>query len=147
MLEIERKFLIKDLVQIRPFLVNGLSLMQGYLFDEQDKSLRVRIASNKATITMKFGVNALVREEFEYEIPMEDAESLWRLCSKKLSKTRYRLMHAGNLWEIDVFHEKNEGLVLAEIELSAPNQAFEPPFWLGEEVTDDARYLNVNLAQ
>jgi adenylate cyclase len=78
---------------------------------------------------------------------MEDAESLWRLCSKKLSKTRYRIMHAGNLWEIDVFHEKNEGLVLAEIELSAPNQAFEPPFWLGEEVTDDARYLNVNLAQ
>ncbi len=147
MLEIERKFLIKDLVQIRPFLVNGLSLMQGYLFDEQDKSLRVRIASNKATITMKFGVNALVREEFEYEIPMEDAESLWRLCSKKLSKTRYRLMHAGNLWEIDVFHEKNEGLVLAEIELSAPDQVFEPPFWLGEEVTDDARYLNVNLAQ
>ena len=147
MLEIERKFLIKDLVQIRPFLVNGLSLMQGYLFDEQDKSLRVRIASNKATITMKFGVNALVREEFEYEIPMEDAESLWRLCSKKLSKTRYRLMHAGNLWEIDVFHEKNEGLVLAEIELSAPDQVFEPLFWLGEEVTDDARYLNVNLAQ
>ena len=147
MLEIERKFLIKDLVQIRPFLVNGLSLMQGYLFDEQDKSLRVRIASNKATITMKFGVNALVREEFEYEIPMEDAESLWRLCSKKLSKTRYRLMHAGNLWEIDVFHEKNEGLVLAEIELSAPDQVFEPPFWLGEEVTDNARYLNVNLAQ
>ena len=96
---------------------------------------------------MKFGVNALVREEFEYEIPMEDAESLWRLCSKKLSKTRYRLMHAGNLWEIDVFHEKNEGLVLAEIELSAPDQVFEPPFWLGEEVTDDARYLNVNLAQ
>ena len=56
-------------------------------------------------------------------------------------------MHAGNLWEIDVFHEKNEGLVLAEIELSAPDQVFEPPFWLGEEVTDDARYLNVNLAQ
>ncbi|MFN5736296.1 MAG: adenylate cyclase, partial [Flavobacteriales bacterium] len=72
---------------------------------------------------------------------------LWRLCSKKLSKTRYRIMHAGNLWEIDVFHEKNEGLVLAEIELSAPDQVFEPPFWLGEEVTDDARYLNVNLAQ
>ncbi len=147
MLEIERKFLIKDLVQIRPFLVDGLTLRQGYLFDAQDKSLRVRIASNKATITMKFGVNALVREEFEYEIPMEDAESLWRLCSKKLSKTRYRIMHAGNLWEIDVFHEKNEGLVLAEIELSAPDQVFEPPFWLGEEVTDDARYLNVNLAQ
>jgi CYTH domain-containing protein len=146
MLEIERKFLIKDKSLLDPLLGQGVFIRQGYLFDALDQSLRVRIKSNKAFLTLKFGSSALIREEFEYEIPLEDAEQLWLRCTKKLSKTRYVLTILGDIWEVDVFHDRHEGLILAEIELTDQEQGFHRPPWLGLEVTNDSRYLNVNLA-
>lgn len=146
MLEIERKFLVKDLMLIKPYLKNGIDFRQGYLFYDDHKSLRVRISSNIATITIKIGDNPLVREEIEYEITIAEAEVLWNHCSKKLTKTRYLLTENGANWEVDLFHGQHKGLILAEIELKTPEDSFVAPSWLGIEVTSDPRYLNVNLA-
>ncbi len=92
--------------------------------------------------------DALVRLEFEYPIPLPDATVLLdRLCEKPLvEKTRYKQKIGAHIWEVDVFHGDNDGLLVAEIELSDPNEAFERPAWIGAEVSDDPRYLNANLA-
>lgn len=142
--EIERKYLVMG----QPWLqVPGVVYRQGYLNRDKTRTVRVRIAGEAAFLTIK-GVNVgATRAEFEYPIPLADAEALLALCDGPLiEKTRYLLDHAGTRWELDVFAGDNAGLVVAEVELASEDQAFARPDWLGDEVTQDARYFNSNLA-
>lgn len=145
MIEIERKFLINDSDELRAQLVNGNTIQQGYLFSEQTRSCRVRVKGTKGLLTLKFGSDILSRSEFEYQIPYEEASELLTHCDKILQKTRFEIPVGKHIWEIDVFGGTLEGLVLAEIELSDADEAIEFPSWIGEEVTHDPTYLNVNL--
>lgn len=147
--EIERKFLVRNDAW-RSGDPEGQQLRQGYLVAEPDRSVRVRVRDAAAAmITVKGASRGAVRAEFEYPIPLDDAEQiLASLCIEPLiEKTRYRVDHAGHTWEIDCFHGANHGLVVAEIELASESEPFERPDWLGPEVTDDPRYLNANLVR
>jgi adenylate cyclase len=145
MIEIERKFLIKDRIALRTILINGKQIRQGYMFTEQAKSCRVRVKGAKGFLTLKFGTDLLSRNEFEYEIPFEEACELLSQCDRVLQKTRYEIPVGNHVWEIDVFSGALDGLMLAEIELSDAAETIELPSWVGEEVTHDPTYLNVNL--
>lgn len=145
MLEIERKFLVISTQLPDLDSWENHEIQQGYLMVEPDKSLRIRIKGKKGFLTIKLGSNALIREEFEYEIPVEDARSLLTKCGATLHKMRYDLIFEGKHWEVDVFKGNLEGLILAEIELSDVGELFINPPWLGKEVTEDPKYLNVNL--
>jgi adenylate cyclase len=145
MIEIERKFLIKDRIALRTILINGKQIRQGYLFTEQAKSCRVRVKGAKGFLTLKFGTDLLSRNEFEYEIPFEEACELLSQCDRVLQKTRYEIPVGNHVWEIDVFSGALDGLILAEIELSDADETIHLPSWVGEEVTHDPTYLNVNL--
>jgi adenylate cyclase len=142
--EIERKFLVlNDSWQNVP----GVLYRQGYLNRDKTRTVRVRIAGDAAFLTVKGVCVGATRAEYEYPIPLADAHGLLALCHGPLvEKTRYRFMHEGTLWEIDVFAGDNAGLVVAEVELAHEDQPFARPAWLGEEVTHDARYFNSNLA-
>ncbi len=143
-IEIERKFLVVgDGWRAAP----AVPYAQGYLNRDKRRTVRVRIAEGDAWLTIK-GQNAgATRAEFDYPIPVADAEQLMALCDGPLvRKTRRRIEHAGHVWEIDEFQGDNAGLVVAEIELPAEDAPFERPPWLGTEVTHDARYFNSSLA-
>ena len=146
--EIERKFLLKN-SSWKEMADEGTAYSQGYLVGSDSASVRVRIQGKRAFLNIKSATIDITRQEFEYEIPLEEAkEMLETLCEKPLiSKTRYLLKNANHVWEIDVFYGDNEGLVVAEIELNAKDEDFEKPEWLGEEVSDDARYYNVCLVK
>ncbi len=141
--EIERKYLIKE--ELLDLPANGNNIVQGYLWSEKGKSMRIRITKGKSFLTIKTGTNPLSRLEYEYEIPMVDAEELLSQCDKKIEKTRYIIEFAKMNWEVDVFEGENKGLIVAEIELESEDQQFEKPEWLGAEVTEDTRYLDINL--
>jgi len=143
-IEIERKFLVAgDAWRQAP----GQAYAQGYLNRDKQRTVRVRIAAGQAWITIK-GANAgATRAEFEYPIPVADAQDLLKLSDGPVGdKIRRKVEHAGHTWEVDEFQGDNAGLVVAEIELHAEDEAFERPVWLGAEVTDDPRYFNSNLA-
>jgi len=147
-LEIERKFLVID-ERWREQADNGVHFRQGYLIGAKQASVRVRIEGTEANLNIKGMTLGIRRQEYEYSIPLAEAEELLdTLCERPLiEKTRYTL-HCGNhLWEIDCFEGDNEGLVVAEIELGHAEEAFERPVWLGREVSDDPRYYNVCLAK
>jgi adenylate cyclase len=142
--EIERKFLIRgdDWRQQSP-----TRICQGYLSRDKDRTVRVRIAGSRAYLTIKGSSKGATRTEFEYEIPLADAQQLLSMCDGPvLDKNRHVLKHAGTTWEVDEFLGANAGLVVAEVELEREDQPFERPAWLGKEVTEDARYYNSNLA-
>lgn len=145
--EIERRFLVAD----RSFLrgLEGVECTQGYIAGRERSAVRIRIKGGRGFLTIKSATRGLVRSEFEYEIPLEDArEMLELLCDEPLvEKTRYEVPFAGDLWEVDVFGGLNNGLVLAEIELRRADQNFEKPPWLGAEVSHDGRYFNSQLAR
>lgn len=143
--EIERKFLVRD--ERWRTLGTGVSMRQGYLSSHPDRVVRVRIEGDAAMLTIKGRSVGASRGEWEYPIPLADAERfLASLCEQPLiEKTRYRIRHEGMVWEVDEFLGANAGLVVAEIELEAEDQPFSRPDWLGAEVTDDARYFNANL--
>lgn len=143
--EIERKFLVK-LEAWKP-LSAGKYYKQGYLNSQKERVVRVRIAGDKGQLTIKGITTGVTRAEFEYAIPTEEAGlMLDNLCEKPLiEKHRHKETHGGKVWEIDVFHGDNEGLVVAEIELASEGETFERPEWLGEEVSSDPRYFNSNL--
>ena len=109
--------------------------------------MRVRSEGDRAYINIKGATVGATRAEFEYEIPLQDAEELLNeLCQKPLiEKTRYKIENGGHTWEIDEFFGDNQGLIVAEIELNSEDQDFEKPDWVGEEVTHDPRYFNANL--
>ena len=144
-IETERKFLVD--MQKWHASEQGVHYRQGYLSKARERTVRVRVAGNRATLTVKGPTVGLTRWEFEYAIPVEDASfMLAHLCEPPIiEKTRYREQVGDRTWEIDVFHGENDGLVIAEVELSSPAEFFEKPDWAGREVSDDPRYFNSNL--
>lgn len=143
--EIERKFLVVGDSWRDPEA--GLSCRQGYLTTHPERVVRVRAMGGRAYLTIKGSGAGITRPEFEYEIPLGDAEQLFDLCEQPLiEKTRFKIPHEGLVWEVDVFHGANEGLVVAECELEAEDQEIVKPAWVGEEVTADPRYYNARLA-
>lgn len=149
-IEIERKFTLKN-DSWRTQVQSSHSIRQGYLVSgmepNQPSSVRVRVSNDKASLNIKSVVLGNARHEFEYSIPLDDANYLLdELCKPHLiEKTRHIVMYAGHRWEIDVFEGVNKGLEMAEIELPATDTVFELPGWAGDEVTDDLRYYNIYL--
>jgi len=144
-IEIERKFLVRD--DSWRGRSTGCRLRQGYLSTTADRSVRVRVAADKAYLTVKGKTVNAARTEYEYPIPLQDAcVMLDELCERPLiEKTRYRIDYGGLTWEIDVFEGDNAGLVIAEVELDSVDQVVPMPVWAGEEVTGDCRYYNSSL--
>ena len=145
--EIERKYLVN--VDAWKPQGDGIHFKQGYLNSQKERVVRVRIEGTKAKLTIKGLTTGVTRSEFEYPLPVEDAAILLdQLCEQPLiDKHRHVEQHGGRTWEIDVFHGDNEGLVLAEIELTREDECFACPPWLGAEVSGDPRYYNSNLAK
>jgi adenylate cyclase len=143
--EIERKFLVKD--HSWQGQDAGKRYRQGYLSTVKERTVRVRIGGDKGFLTVKGITVGASRSEYEYEIPVADAnEMLDRLCERPLiEKTRYRISLAGLLWEVDEFEGENRGLITAEVELKDEHQSLTLPGWVGQEVTGDPRYFNANL--
>ncbi len=144
--EIERKFLLKN-EQWRG-LAEGTLYRQGYISTDENRAVRVRVIGDKGFLTIKGRQEKLlVRLEYEYEIPLDDAnELLDKLCDRPIiEKYRYKIPFEGMIWELDEFLGKNAGLFVAEVELSHESQTVELPDWVGDEVTEDPRYLNANL--
>ena len=144
-LEIERKFLVRG----NGWRTDGagVAYRQGYLSTVPERTVRVRLARDKGYLTIKGIAVGATRAEYEYEIPAAEAgELLDNLCIHPLiEKTRYRVEHQGLTWEVDEFDGDNAGLVIAEVELDAEDQAIILPDWVGNEVTADRRYYNSNL--
>ncbi|MFO7615430.1 MAG: CYTH domain-containing protein [Bacteroidales bacterium] len=144
--EIERKFLVKG--EFKPFAQQQTRIIQGYLSSVPVRTVRVRIMGDKGFITIKGIGNAsgASRYEWEKEIPVSEAEELLTICEPGvIDKTRYLVKTEDHTFEVDEFHGDNQGLVIAEIELSKEDEKFEKPPWLGEEVTGDLKYYNVML--
>jgi len=146
-IEIERKFLLRD-ESWRHNADSGIVMRQGYLSNNSKSSIRVRISGKEANLNIKSSTPGTVRSEYEYAIPLNDAEELLaNLCHESIiEKIRYHVEVSGFIWEIDLFSGANSGLVVAEIELSEINQEFPRPAWLGREVSDEIRYYNSHLA-
>jgi len=143
-IEIERKFLVAGTVWRT---ADGQRIVQGYLNRDKQRTVRVRIAGSQAFLTIKGMTSGATRAEFEYPIPLADAEALLALCDGPLiDKIRHRVEHAGLVWEVDEFAGDNAGLVVAEVELSSEDQAVDLPPWVTTEVTADSRYFNSSLA-
>ncbi len=143
--EIERKFLVGN-TEWRDGAA-GVRMAQGYLSLDPSRTVRVRLAGTSAWLTIKGLTEGISRAEFEYEIPVAHAESLLKMCLPELvEKTRYRIYHHGYIWEVDVFHGENEGLIMAEVELSFESDAPDLPPWDLTEVSKDPRYFNSYLA-
>lgn len=145
-IEIERKFLLKN-NDWQSSANGGTAFRQGYLCETGPGSVRVRIEGEKANINIKSATLNMSRLEYEYSLPLEDAQQLLdHVCIKPMiEKTRFHVHYKGKLWEVDVFKGENEGLVVAEIELQHVDEVIELPTWVGEEVTEDKRYYNVCL--
>jgi adenylate cyclase len=143
-LEIERKFLVKG-----ESWRNGQGKMyrQGYLNSDENRNVRIRLVDDRGYLTVKGISNGATRVEYEYEIPGTEAEAMLdNLCETPLiTKKRYQVEFEGFVWEVDEFFGDNEGLIIAELELVSEDQVFIKPEWIGEEVTEDPRYLNSNL--
>jgi len=144
--EIERKYLIRSNAW-RAAAGTGTAYRQGYLSLDPERSVRVRMAGDRGFLTIKGKSEGAGRDEFEYSIPAADArQMLDRLCvPPTIEKTRYVVRANGLKWEIDDFAGENRGLIVAEVELEDERQEIVKPEWLGDEVTADARYYNLNL--
>lgn len=148
MIEIERKFLIKSL-NFKNLAVQINEISQGYLNSHSDRTVRIRLKNDKGYITIKGKSNdsGTSRFEWEKEINFEEAKALLQLCEDfVLSKTRYLVPVGKHVYEIDIFHGDNDGLIMAEVELKDENESFEKPEWLGEEVTGQIQYYNSYLS-
>jgi adenylate cyclase len=144
--EIEHKFLLAN-DGWRQHIQKSNYFKQGYLSSQPTSSIRVRIAGQQAWLNIKSATIGTTRQEYEYEIPLPDAEEMLNtLCRKPLiEKTRHFIPINQHLWEIDEFDGDNKGLVIAEIELQEAGETFIKPSWIGEEVTHELRYYNNNL--
>jgi CYTH domain-containing protein len=145
--EIERKFLVTGRVWKEG--VKGVVYRQGYLNTDTERTVRVRIAGEQGFLTVKGKTEGISRLEFEYSIPVDEAgQMLDRLClATVIEKYRYRVSYRGKVWEIDEFLGANQGLVLAEIELESEEELFDPPPWLGREVSGESRFYNSSLSR
>ena len=150
MIEIERKFLVSNLDECLQHHTNSKSIVQGYLSFDPARTVRIRKTDTGAFLTIKGKSNATgdTRLEWEKEIPENDAAQLLKLClGQIIQKTRYVISHKSHLFEVDVFSGKLQGLVIAEVELSAAEEQVYLPTWIGKEVTGDSRYFNSDLAK
>lgn len=145
--EIERKFLVRA-DSWREEVDRVTHMVQGYLPTSQGVTVRVRIAGERAFLTIKGATSGISRAEFEYAIPVVDAEQILSTLAGPgvIDKQRHVVTHAGRRWEVDVFAGDNEGLVLAEVELESADDVVDLPDWAGAEVSDDPRYFNVALS-
>lgn len=146
-IEIERKFLVNG--DFSPYVVKSETIVQAYLVTDKERTVRVRIKGEKAFITVKGSLNqnGFSCLEFEYPIPVKDAEKMLDLAQPGfIRKERNYIPYGDHIYEIDVFHGVHEGLVIAELELQSEDEEFEKPEWLGAEVTGDERYYNAYLA-
>jgi adenylate cyclase len=150
-IEIERKFLVDHHNwhnRPKPASETGTLYAQGYLTASPERTVRVRIAAEQGYLTIKGPSQGASRQEFEYEIPLADAEALLPLCAwPAISKYRYKIDFAGLVWDVDEFLDANQGLILAEVELTAADQTIQLPPWVTQDVTADPRYYNAYLAQ
>jgi adenylate cyclase len=146
--EIERKFLLRD-DSWRQSVSAAKPMRQGYLAARPECSVRVRLEGPEARINIKSATLGITRQEFEYPIPVADANAMLdTLCGgKSVAKIRHYVPYQGHLWEIDEFSGENSGLIVAEIELSSVTEHFATPAWLGDEVSGQARYYNVLLIE
>ncbi len=147
-IEIERKFLVRD--DSWRLGAAGVPVRQGYVSVSALCSVRVRTLGDRAFLTVKSAADSLVvRAEFEYPIPMEDARAMLdTLCGSRIvEKTRYRIVHRDHVWEVDEFHGMNTGLLIAEIELGRVDEPFDLPPWVGDDVSHESRYLNSFLSE
>jgi adenylate cyclase len=148
MIEIERKFLVKDdSFKAAAFAQNRIT--QGYLSSVPERTVRIRIKGNKGYLTIKGVSNGtgMSRFEWEKEIPVAEANQLLLLCEKGvIDKTRFEIKNGNHIFEVDEFYGENKGLIIAEIELNSETETFEKPSWLGIEVTNDKRYYNSYLS-
>jgi CYTH domain-containing protein len=145
--EIERKFLVHGDDWRNGS--TGVLCRQGYLLSNIECTIRVRVIGEQGYLTVKGKTSGITRPEYEYAIPAADAEAILdTMCARLLvEKLRYTIPHAGATWEIDEFLNENKGLIVAEVELESAEQSIEMPPWIGQEISYDPRYLNVNLAK
>lgn len=145
-LEIERRFLVDESILILP--QDKKSIKQGYLFSDSHQALRVRMIEDKYFFTYKYKKTSINRYEFEYLISKEDGEKLLSLSDNFIiSKDRYYQKTDKHLWEIDIFHNENKGLIIAEVELENENEDIIFPDWIGKEISNDDKYFNFNLSK
>lgn len=147
--EIERKFLVKN-DSWRSHVESEAHLIQGYLADDTETTIRVRVMGDDAAyLTIKGPTTGVRRSEYEYRIPVADARAMLEELAVYpiIDKTRYRVRCGDRLWELDLFAGENAGLVIAELELGSEHETFELPEWAGEEVSSDPRYYNASLAR
>lgn len=145
-MEIEHKYLVRN-EDFKQQATEILQIEQGYLSIRP--TVRIRRQDDIAYITIKGATDpsGLMRDEWEYSIPADQAAQMMHLCQgRTIVKERYIVPHEGHVWEVDVFHGRHEGLILAELEVSTPEEVFALPAWASEEVTGDLRYHNSNLA-
>jgi adenylate cyclase len=146
--ETERKFLVIRDIWEKESRPAGIPIRQGYLSESEMAVVRIRIKGKSAFLTIKGKNTGITRPEFEFAVPLGDAEEmLAQLAPPVVSKTRYIIPFQGKTWEVDVFEGLNEGLILAEIELSSEDETFDMPDWVGEEVSNEKRYYNAWLAK
>jgi len=145
--EIERKFLVDHEKWQQVVKPAGTHYRQGYLLDDDHRTIRIRVTDKQGYITFKGATKGITRKEYEYKIPVEDGNELLNgFAISEVEKIRYRIEFAGKLWEVDEFSGDNAGLIMAEIELQHETEEFEHPGWVTIEVSDDERYYNSNLA-
>ncbi|MES9939101.1 MAG: CYTH domain-containing protein [Candidatus Thiodiazotropha sp. 6PLUC2] len=147
-LEIERKFLVIN-DKWKDSVVSQAVLKQGYLATTSKASVRVRVDGDVANINIKGSTVGISRREYEYPIPMQDAEELLQhlVAGAAIDKVRYKVKCGDHIWDLDLFQGANNGLVIAEVELSDEDESFEMPAWAGEEVSGDTRYYNASLVK
>jgi len=146
MKETERKFLVHRTLWDKLEKPDPVHIVQAYLSDAANCTVRVRTKGSKGYITVKGPTTGITRSEYEYEIPAAEAlEMVREFCPKALSKNRYEIHHAGHTWEVDEFHGNLVPLIVAEIELSSEDELFETPEWIAAEVSDDPEYYNSRL--
>ncbi len=144
--EIEYKFLVDHQLWSAIEKPEPTLIVQGYISKSVDSTVRIRIKGKQGFLTIKGKTVGITRSEFEYEIPVENAEAMIALFTDKhIRKYRYEVMHSGKMWEVDEFHGALEGLILAELEVESEDEEFERPNWITEDVSTDPNYFNAVL--
>ncbi|MEW8321045.1 MAG: CYTH domain-containing protein [Candidatus Thiodiazotropha taylori] len=147
-LEIERKFLVIN-DKWKDSVISETVIKQGYLATTELATVRVRVDGDEANINIKGRTVGISRREYEYPIPLDEAQELLDhlVSGAAIDKVRYKVRCGEHIWDLDLFHGANQGLVMAEVELSREDEAFVMPAWAGEEVSGDTRYYNANLVK
>lgn len=144
-IEIERKFLLLN-SDWRKAVYDQKKIFQGYLSSNPERTVRVRVSDQKGIITIKGKSQGNSRAEYEYNIPLTDADELIKLCENPIiSKTRYLVKIEEKVWEIDEFSGENQGLIVAEVELQSETERITFPSWIGKEVSSEKRFFNASL--